>query len=668
MVDAQARIEELRELIRQHNHRYYVDASPTISDREYDLLLRELEDLEKKHPQLVTSDSPTQRIGGEPLNGFETVAHNIPMLSLSNTYSKDEFREFDGRVRKLLGDTPFSYFLEPKIDGVAISIRYERGVFVRAVTRGDGIKGDDVTLNIKTIKSVPLRLQSSKTAPAVLEVRGEVFMRKDGFARLNETRQEQGLEPFANPRNAAAGSLKQLDPRITAERPLDIVLYAVGSVQGVEFSTHEDCILSLRHFGLPTSPRTWKCADIDAAIAAIDELETIKHDFAFEIDGAVMKVNERTLYDDLGNTAKSPRWAVAYKYEPEQAETILRDITVQVGRTGVLTPVAELEPVVVSGSTISRATLHNEEEIARKDIRIGDRVVVEKAGEVIPAVVRVNLDARTGDEKPFQMPSECPVCESKVVKREGEVAWRCENLQCPALLKQWIRHFAARGAMDIDGLGDVLVEQLVDNGLVSNPVDLYSLTVEQVAALERMGTKSAENLIKGIEASKRRDLWRLIFALGIRHVGSRSAQTLEGVFGSLDALIAAEMDQLEAVHDVGAVVAQSIHSHFREPHNLEIIRALKDHGLNTERLGSGPVEGGRLEGRTFVLTGTLSSFTRDQATERIRSLGGSVTSSVSKKTSCVVAGESPGSKLAKAQKLGVEVLDEAAFIRLLEAE
>lgn len=660
------RIAALTLALHRHNYLYYVEARPEISDREYDALLRELQDLEARHPELAEPDSPTRRVGGEPLDGFSSVPHHLPMMSLANTYSREEVREFDARVRKLLGGRAYRYVLEPKIDGVAVSLRYEQGRLARALTRGDGIRGDDITGNIRTIRSVPLRLLAD-APPAVVEVRGEVYMTRDGFARLNQERQEAGLDAFANPRNAAAGSLKLLDPRIVAARPLDAVFYAAGELDGIAFATHHALLDTLRAWGLRTPDRYWTCPDIDRLLAELETLAALRHDFDFDIDGGVIKVDERAYYEALGATAKSPRWAVAYKYEPEQAETRLRDITVQVGRTGVLTPVAELDPVQVSGTTVSRATLHNEEEIRRKDIRIGDRVVVEKAGEIIPAVVRVVADARTGAERPFRMPDTCPACGARVSRRDGEVAVRCENSLCPAQVKSAIRHFARRGAMDIDGLGEALVEQLVDTGLVASPADLYRLTAEAVATLERMAAKSADNLIRGIDASRRREFWRALFALGIRHVGARSAQTLERHFVDIDALRAAPVEALEQIPDVGPVVARSLHDFLHNPQNWAIIEALRAAGVNLARTQDAPAAG-PLAGKTFVLTGTLPTLSREQAAERIRAAGGVVSSSVSRNTACVVAGDKPGAKLARAEALGIPILDEPGLLALLDGE
>lgn len=658
------RIEALRRFLRKHDRLYYVEASPEISDREYDRLMDELKQLEASHPDLVTSDSPTQRVGGSPLEGFETVRREIPMMSLDNTYSKSEISEFDDRVRRLLNDEAFSYVLEPKVDGVAVSLLYEDGVLTVGSTRGDGRVGDDITRNLRTIHSVPLRLPDQ--APSRIEVRGEVYMTKSGFVELNRQRDAEGQPVFANPRNAAAGSLKQLDPKIVAARPLDIVLYGVGEMSPPDPATHEALLAMLHDLGFRTPPRHWPCPGIEDVLTALDQLEAQRHDFPFEMDGGVVKINERTLYDRLGTTAKSPRWSIAYKYEPERAETRVKDILVQVGRTGVLTPVADLEPVTVAGSTVHRATLHNEEDLQRKDIRIGDRVFIEKAGDVIPAVVEVDVKARTGSEQIFKMPRRCPVCGGEVIRREGEVALRCENLQCPAQVKRWIGHFASRGAMDIEGLGEVLVDQLVEKDLVHDPTDLYSLQRDTLASLERMGERSAQNVLDAVEGSKQKELWRLINALGIPHVGARSAQTLEAHFADIKALMAADVETLTAVPDVGPVVAESIHRFFEEDRIRKIIERLRDAGLNLAASRSEVPAVEALEGKTFVLTGSLDAFSRDEASQQIRDRGGRVSSSVSSKTDYVVAGADPGSKLDKARALGVTVLDEAEFLKMLE--
>lgn len=657
------RVEHLTKEINRHNYLYYVLARPEISDSEYDKLYTELENLLKERPDLITPDSPILRVGGEPLKGFKHVRHAVPMMSLANTYSREELMEFDARVRKLLGGKSVAYVVEPKVDGVAVSLTYENGILIVGSTRGDGIVGDDITANIRTIRTIPLSLLGEQKAPTRLEVRGEVYMTKEGFLKLNE---ERGEELFANPRNAAAGSLKLLDPKIVAQRHLDAVFYAVGSTEGIEWDTHEEMCQALKKFGLKTLPISWKCADISKALKAISELQQMRHDFPFEIDGAVVKVNERKYYETLGTTAKSPRWAVAYKYASERVRTKIRDIVVQVGRTGILTPVAELEPAIVAGSTITRATLHNEDEIIRKDIRIGDFVFVEKAGNVIPAVVEVDVSSRTGKEKIFRMPERCPVCNQPTTRIEGEVAVRCENMQCPAQIKRWIRHFAQRKAMNIEGLGDALVDQFVDKEMIHDPGDLYSLKPEEVEKLERMRKKSSTNLMAAIEASKNRDLWCVIFAMGIRHVGEGTAQRLEQHFASMDELAQTDKEKLTLIPDIGPVVAESISMFFANEKNRKVIEKLHRAGVNFRRKQITSTSKGKFTNMTFVLTGTLMSMTREQATEKIRQLGGNVSSSVSKKTSIVVAGPGAGSKLAEAQRLGIKIIDEQEFLKLLE--
>ena len=707
--NARKETEKLRAEIERHNRLYYVEATPDISDRDYDTLLKRLEALEKQFPELATPDSPTRRVGGEPLKEFKNVRHSVPMISLANTYNKAELVEFDGRVKKLLGETSYSYVLEPKIDGVAISLRYENGILVRAVTRGDGTTGDDVTANIRTIHSIPLRLSSSGgsgvspiissfnqndeitgltppviglTPPEVLEVRGEVYMTRDGFAKLNEERQEAGLEPFANPRNACAGSLKHLDPKVVASRPLDALFYGLGECSE-DFETHEEMLSDLTHYGLRITPKYWPCPEIQEVLEKLDALETMRHEFPFEMDGGVIKVNQRDLYETLGSTAKSPRWAVAYKYEPEQAETTLKEITLQIGRTGVLTPVAELEPVQLAGTVVKRATLHNEDEIKRKDIRVGDRVIVEKAGEIIPAVVRVVTKKRTGIEQPFNMQAACEELGINPIKLEGEVAWRIDDLHHPAMLKRWLTHFASRNGMDIDGLGESIVELLVDAELVKSPADLYDLKKSQLLSLEGFKEKKAQNLIDGIEASKTRPFDRILFALGIRHVGSGSARVLAQNFPNIGKLMEAadvhpseareaphkrgsdrrERHTLEKIRDIGPIVGKSIVDFFQCLENQKLVERLQAAGINFEQaVKAGSAEFADL---TFVLTGTMESMSRDEAGELIRARGGAVTSSVSKNTSYVVAGEKAGSKLTKAEELGVKVLDEAAFLQLL---
>jgi len=651
--------------LNRHNHLYYVLARPEISDTQYDALYRELVTLEGQFPDLVQPDSPTTRVGGQPLTEFKPVKHVIPMMSLEKTYSADELRSFVERAERLLERKAFTFVVEPKIDGVAVSLRYENGLLTTGSTRGDGRTGDDITQNLRTIRSIPLSLVGKDPPPPLLEIRGEVYMPKAGFAELNDSLQDKGEETFANPRNAAAGSLKILDATVVAQRPLEALFYDIGEARGISFERHSGLLAAISGFGLCTAPWHRECRALAHVLEELENLRRERHDFPFEMDGAVIKINERNLYADLGSTAKSPRWAVAFKYQAEQAETRINAITVQVGRTGVLTPVAELEPVALAGSTISRATLHNAEEITRRDIRVGDTVVVEKAGDVIPAVVDVHKEARTGSEKQFTMPARCPVCSGPITRTEGQVALRCENLQCPAQIKRWIRHFGERGAMDIEGLGGALVDQLVDAGLVRDPSDLYHLTAERVAALERMGDRSATNLLAGINASKQRDFWRVVFALGIRHVGAKSAQTLEEHFADINQLVDAQPEDLQGLPDVGPVVAAAIHGFFKSARNRELIAKLHSAGVIMQRAARRNVADSALAGKVFVLTGTLETCSRDKAAERLRKLGAKTSSSVSSKTDYVVAGSEPGSKLDKARKLGVEVIDERAFLAML---
>jgi DNA ligase (NAD+) len=661
-------------------------AQPAIGDQEYDRLYRQLVDLELQFPQLITPESPTQRVGGQPLKEFKPVRHLKPMTSLDNTYSQEDLREFVNRVQRLLPNETLDWVVEPKIDGVAINLRYENGLLTCGATRGDGTTGDDITANLRTIRSVPARLHSHsgssasrkvKTSadgiPEVLEVRGEVYLTKMGFEKLNAERKAAGEEPFANPRNAAAGSLKQLDPRIVARRPLDIVLYGMGHVEGVTQSpsTQSEMLDWLKSLGFKTPDRTWHCESAVQLIAAIDELDKVRRSYPFETDGAVVKLNSFAQRDKAGFTSKAPRWAIAYKYAAEQAETRLNTVTVQVGRTGALTPVAELEPVFLAGSTISRATLHNEDYIRLKDIRLGDTVTIEKAGEVIPAVVDVVLTKRTGKEIPFRFPQTCPECGSKTSRSAGAneadqgVVWRCVNPDCPAQVRGRIEHWCSRGAMDIEGGGEVLVRQLVAAGLVRDVADLYSLKLQEVSNLERMGEKSAQNFLDGVLTSKRRDLWRLIYGLGILHVGAGVAKALSRGFASLDDLFAASVDQLTSCEDVGEVIAQSVVQWHGDPRNRKLIESLHKAGLNfVSELYHPRAAAGHLAGKTFVLTGTLPNLKREDAAAKIEAAGGKVTGSVSKKTDYVVAGEEAGSKLDKAQKLGVKIIDEAELLKL----
>jgi DNA ligase (NAD+) len=695
--EAQARHAELADQIRRHDHAYYVLAQPTVTDREYDHLYRELLDLEKASPSLATPDSPSQRVGGQPLSQFAPVRHAVPMMSLDNTYSHEELGEFVGRVQKLLPGEPLEWTVEPKIDGVAVNLRYENGAFAVGATRGDGSTGDDITANLKTIRSLPLRLHGptggrgagedtdlflprmrprpavSGTALPVLEVRGEVFMTRAGFERLNRERETAGEEPFANPRNATAGSLKQLDPRVVVQRPLDLVLYGVGRVESeVGLSpvpeTQAQLLAWLRSLGFRTPDRIWVCRSTKELSEAIAELDHVRRDFGYETDGAVIKLNAIGLRERLGATAKAPRWAIAYKYAPEQAETRLKAITVQVGRTGVLTPVAELEPVSLAGSTISRATLHNEDHLRGKDIRVGDTVIIEKAGEVIPAVVGVVLLKRTGTESAFEFPKTCPECGSGASREAGaggsSAAWRCLNPDCPAQVRGRIEHWCARGAMDIEGAGEVLVAQLVRSGLVLNVADLYRLKQPEVAALERMGERSAKNLLDAIAASKQRDLWRLLFGLGILHVGAGVAKSLGRAFASLDDLFAATAARLTQIEEVGEVIARGLVRWYEDPRNRTLVERLRAAGLNLRSELYRPAATlGPFAGLTFVLTGTLPSLTREEAQARIEARGGRVSGSVSRKTDFVVAGADAGAKLEKAQRLDVPVIDEAELLR-----
>ena len=689
--EAKTRHARLVEEIRRHDHAYYIEAKPAISDRDYDRLYRELLDLEKEFPDLVMPDSPSQRVSEKPMTEFKSWRHAVPMMSLDNTYSQEELRDFVKRVQKLLPEEKLEWVVEPKVDGLAVSLRYEDGALVTGATRGDGAIGDDITANLKTIRSLPMRLVGTRSAaaqfkkekdgdavervPTVLEVRGEVYMTKAGFERLNAERKTAGEELFANPRNAAAGSLKQLDPKIVAKRPLEIVLYGVGehrtfNTQHSIPNSQRELLAYLKSLGFKTPERTWFCKSEDELISAINELDQIRGRFNYVTDGAVIKLNSFELQRRAGATAKAPRWAIAYKYAPEQAETRLKAITVQVGRTGALTPVAELEPTFLAGSTISRATLHNEDYVREKDIRIGDTVVIEKAGEVIPAVVSVVLSKRTGGAEAFSFPKICPECGSKVFKTVGAdeeeaAAWRCPNPDCPAQVRGRLEHWCSRGAMDIEGGGEVLVAQLVKCGLVRDVADLYQLKPDEVADLERMGEKSAKNFVDAIAASKARDAWRVLYGLGILHVGAGVAKSLARHFPTLDHIFDASADRLMEAEDIGEVIASSIVQWWDDPVNRKLVERLRKAGLNFKsELFNPAITSGPFAGKTFVLTGTLPTLTREQATAKIESLGGKVSGSVSKRTDFVLAGEAAGSKLDKAQKLGVKIIDEAGFLKI----
>lgn len=665
---AKKRMEELRKAIHYHNYRYYVLDSPEISDAQYDALFRELEELERAYPEWITPDSPTQRIGAPPLEKFATVEHAHPMLSLANAFTDDEAREFDERVRRFLQrDKPIEYVVEPKMDGVAVELVYIEGVLRTGATRGDGIRGEDVTQNIRTIKTIPLRLLDPEAGgppvPQRVDVRGEVFMSIKDFERLNEKRRESGEPIFANPRNAAAGSLRQLDSSITAQRPLDMFAYGVGELQGVEFDTHWEVLQALKGWGLKVNPLVKVCFGIEEAIDRYHELLEIRHTLPYEADGAVLKVNSLALQRALGEVSRSPRWAIAFKFPSRQETTVVKDIQVQVGRTGTLTPVAILEPVRVGGVQVSRATLHNQDEVERKDVRIGDTVWVQRAGEVIPEIVGVVLEKRPPDAKPFRMPEKCPVCGARVERLEGEAAHRCMGISCPAKLKESILHFASKRAMDIDGLGEKLVDQLVDRGLVKTLDDIYRLTKEQLCSLERMAEKSASNLLEAIERSKEVPLERFYNALGIRHVGEHLARVLAKEYPDPRLLMGATEEELTAIRDVGPKVAQAISSFFKEPENRRVVEELLKLGVKPV-----PPQATRpspLQGKTVVFTGALSSMTRQEAQELVQRLGGRAASSVSSRTDMVVAGPGAGSKLQEAKRLGIPILTEEEFLALI---
>ena len=659
------RADELRRKIHYHDHRYYVLDDPVISDYEYDMLVQELKAIEAQYPELVTPDSPTQRVGGSPQSGFSTVEHSVPMLSLDNSYSISELESFDMRVRKGLGtDRTVRYVSEPKIDGLAVTLRYERGVFVLGATRGDGRVGENITANLKTIKSIPLRLAEGNDID--VEVRGEVYMPLDGFRRLNAERSERGETVFANPRNAAAGSLRQLDPSITASRPLSFFAYALVGAERLGAKCHHEALEILKKLGFKVNDRIRICEGIGEAIRYCNLLDSERDHLPYEIDGVVIKVDSLESQSALAFTAKSPRWAVAYKFAPRQAKTKLKTIDVQVGRTGVLTPLAILEPVVLAGSVVSRAYLHNEDIIRQKDIRIGDTVIVQKAGDVIPEVVGPVVEERNGSEHEFVMPSQCPECKQPVFRPEGEVAVRCQNAECPAQIRERLIHFASRDAMDIEGLGPAVAAQLIESGLVISPPDLYELTPERVAGLDRMGMKSAQNLVSAIEASKSVPFYRVVYALGIRHVGVRVAETLTDRFPSLEALMNATKDELASIDEIGPVIADSVWSYFGVRANREMALRLQELGVTMAAEAAVPAaEKEGVTNKTFVFTGTLQAMTRDDASALVKSFGGKVSSTVSSKTDYVVVGSEPGSKYDKAVKLGVTVLSEQEFMALI---
>jgi DNA ligase (NAD+) len=659
MKDPVTEVERLREELRRHEHLYYVLDKPEITDAEYDVLMRRLQELETEHPELATPDSPTLRVGGKPREGFVKVRHSSAMLSLDNALNEGELRDFDRRVRELLDGAEFRYVAELKMDGLSMAATYRDGAFQQAVTRGDGLVGEEVTENARTIRSLPLRV---RTGLPVFEVRGETVMNRRAFERLNAERDERGLSRFANPRNAAAGSLRVLEPQITASRRLDYYTYFLLAEGRPAFDSHWRSLEELVHMGFKVNPQRKLCASLDEVLAFCAHWEDKRDDLPYEIDGVVVKVDSVEQQQKLAYTAKAPRWAIAYKYPARQAVTSVEAIEVQVGRTGALTPVAHLKPVVVSGVTVARATLHNEDEIERLGLEIGDEVVIERSGDVIPKVVRVQ--SQGSYRKPFRMPATCPVCGGKIVREEGEAASRCININCPARLKESIRHFASRGVMNIDGVGEALVEQLVDRKMVESVADLYDLTVEKLMDLDRMGKKSAGNILRNIENSKKNPLPRVITALGIRFVGERTAIFLAEAFGSMDAIASASRERLPQAEEVGPKVAESIYQFFREPRNQELVERLRRAGLQFTYEATRP-RSGPLHGMTFVLTGTLPNLSREEATKLIEAAGGKVSSTVSKKTSYLVAGVEAGTKLAKAQELGVPVVSEEELLELI---
>jgi len=662
-LDLKKRIEQLRKEIRRHDYLYYVLNRPEITDRQYDKLFAELKELEQANPQLITADSPTQRVSGRPLEGFAIVRHNVPMLSMDNTYNADDLKAFDERVAKGLGSKDYDYVVELKIDGVAVSLRYEKGRLVTAATRGDGEVGDDVTTNVRTIKAVPLVLLGGQI-PNVLEVRGEVYMPTAAFVELNKLRSETGEPAFANPRNAAAGSLKLLDARITAQRNLAFFAYSVGEISQPLAEEHWQTLQQFKKLGLPVNPNIKKAKDINEVIDICLGWTQKRLKLDYQIDGMVVKVNRFEQWDILGATGRAPRWCISYKFPAEQAETIVESIDVQVGKSGILTPVANLAPVQLSGTTVKRASLHNFDELRRLDVRQGDTVVVEKAGEIIPQVVEVKKQLRPANAVPFKLPKKCPNCGSAVAKDEDGVYIRCLNPECLGQLKERLRYFAGRDQMDIENLGVALIEQLVDSGLVKDFADLYRLQKTDLAALERMAEKSAENVIKAIEKSKRQPLWRLIAALGIRHIGGQSAQILAEHFGALEALMAADIEKLQAIDQIGQTMAESVYEYFRNEKNRAVINELLAAGVRPEKPKIRRSD--KLAGKTIVVTGTLKNFTRQQIEQAIRQAGGKSSSSISKKTDFVLAGKEPGSKLDKALQLGVKVINEKQFLEILK--
>jgi len=662
---AEKRIAELRKTIEYHNRRYYQQDAPTISDAEYDRLMRELQELEQLYPDNDIASSPTQRVGAAPLAKFASFIHPQAMMSLANAFSIQEIHDFDQRIKRLAKVEHIDYVAEPKLDGLAVNLIYENGYFIRGATRGDGTIGEDVTQNLKTISSLPLRMKenSQHPLPEFIEIRGEVYMERQSFLKLNHRREEKGEDPFANPRNAAAGSLRQLDPKITARRPLNIFLYGIGSVRGLSFSSHWQILQTLITWGLPVNPLIEHVADISACISYFEYIGSKRPSLPYEIDGVVLKVNNLSIQKILGNVSRSPRWALACKFQAEQASTVIKDIIVQVGRMGTLTPVAIMVPVNVSGVMVSRATLHNEDEILKKDIRIGDTVLIQRAGDVIPEVVQVITTKRTGLEKEFHMPRHCPECGSQIVRLEGEVAHRCVNLSCPAQIKEHIRHFASRGAMDIEGLGEKVSAQLFDAKLIGDPADLYFLSKDQLLALDRQAEKSVQKLLDAIERSKTPPLDKFIFALGIRHVGERTAKLLAGHFSSIEDLMNASSVDLTLISEIGPEIAQSIVEFFAEDKNKKVMEKFNRAGLSPQK--HDVLTNTTLQGKAFVFTGSLQSMSRNEAKTLVEALGGIVQSSVTSKTSYIVAGVEPGSKMDRGISLGITVISEEEFLKLI---
>lgn len=664
---ARKKIEALSQELRDHNYRYYVLDDPIISDAAYDRLLRQLQELESQFPELILPDSPTQRVGSTPQTEFGTLTHRIPMLSLANAMNPEELIAFDQRVRKLLEQETVEYVAEPKLDGLGVELIYENGMFTAGSTRGDGVVGENITANLRTLKGVPLRLRTEDVpVPDLLEVRGEVFLRHADFQKLNQLREEQNQPLFANPRNAAAGSLRQLDPRITAQRPLQINIYSAGSIEGASFHTHWEFMQTLPQWGFPVNQEIRICEGIDAAIDYYRDMGARRETLPYDIDGIVIKVNDLTAQEELGIRSRSPRWAIAGKFKARQETTVIESIEASVGRTGAITPVANLKPVQLGGVLVSRATLHNQDEVDRKDVRVGDTVLIQRAGDVIPEVVKVILEKRPTGTKPYKIPATCPVCGGTVTRLEDEAKHYCQNISCPAQVKGRIEHFASKNAMDIDGMGPKLIQQLVEKNLIQTVADLYFLTPERLAELDRMAEKSAQNICAAIDASRKRDLWRLIHALGIRNVGEHVSKILANHFRSMEKLREATVEELVAIHEIGPIAAEAVVAFFREPHNLELLEKLFAGGVAPQAPPETIQSDERFKGKSFVFTGKLEKFTREEAKEMVTARGGKSVGSVSKKTDFVVAGPGAGSKLSQAETLNIPILTEEEFLSMLD--